>query len=276
MGKEIITRCGYRCDLCLAYIKNIEKEDLRKELSDGWEKCYGFRTPVEKIYCEGCLTRDSPKLIDNECPVRPCVMNKGIENCSQCDEYPCEKYEQREVVYEEIVKKGKKISKIERKLYIKPYENKTRIKDLRAKNYPNGKMINKILKPTLDDMVRFIQKDDQRNIFDTLINYIRTAYEIEETINYGMGWNIRYHSGNNTIVRLFPETSGFSVLIVYGRKEIDNYLKIQDKLSKEIKKIVRNTTQFHDGKWIWIRIQHEKTLDECKKLISIKRRVKVK
>lgn len=34
MNNEIITKCGYRCDLCLAYTPNVEANDRRQLLSD--------------------------------------------------------------------------------------------------------------------------------------------------------------------------------------------------------------------------------------------------
>ena len=104
--KELLTRSGYRCDLCLAYKENIENEDQREVVSDGWEKCFGFRIPANQIYCEGCLSEGNPKLIYTECPVRACVIELGLNNCSECDEYPCEKFKQREVTHEKIIKKN--------------------------------------------------------------------------------------------------------------------------------------------------------------------------
>jgi hypothetical protein len=133
MGKELLTKCGYRCDLCLAYKGNVENQDRRAELSDGWEKCFGFRIPAEKIYCEGCLTGGNPKLIDSKCPVRPCVIKKGLNNCSECGEYPCEKINERLVVYEQVAKDKKDITETDRTLFIKPYENKVRLDELRSR-----------------------------------------------------------------------------------------------------------------------------------------------
>ena len=88
MPKEVLARCGYRCDLCLAYKDNIEKDDGRAFLSDAWHKIYGFRIPADEIFCEGCITsnRQDIKLADKKCPVRPCVIEKGLEN-SLCAEY---------------------------------------------------------------------------------------------------------------------------------------------------------------------------------------------
>jgi len=133
MKRELLTRCGFRCDLCLAYKENVEKEDRRTELSDGWEKCFGFRIPTDEIYCEGCMTAGSPTLIDTGCPVRPCVIERGLNNCSECDEYPCEKFKQREVIYEEIIKDRNDITELDRTLFIKPYENKVRLDNLKNK-----------------------------------------------------------------------------------------------------------------------------------------------
>ncbi|MFP4050936.1 MAG: DUF3795 domain-containing protein [Thermoplasmata archaeon] len=132
--EKILSRCGYRCDLCLAYKENIELNDRRKILSDGWYKYFGFRIPADEIYCEGCITSDSVEadLIDKNCPVRPCVISKNIENCSRCEEYICDKLKTRLVSYEEIVKEySENIPKKDRELIINPYENKKRLEKMR-------------------------------------------------------------------------------------------------------------------------------------------------
>ena len=132
--EPILTRCGYRCDLCLAYRPNIESHPSdRKKLSDGWYKYFGFRVPEERIYCEGCMA-ENPKLIDAECPVRPCVMEKGLENCSSCSEYICAKLKQRIVTRGELAKKaGSDIPEEDYQSFIQPYENLVRLEQLRKK-----------------------------------------------------------------------------------------------------------------------------------------------
>ena len=55
--EPILTRCGYRCDLCLAYWPNITANPAnRQKLSDGWFKYFGFRIPPEEIQCDGCMS----------------------------------------------------------------------------------------------------------------------------------------------------------------------------------------------------------------------------
>ena len=132
MKNEILAKCGYRCDLCLAYKPNVERQDQRSELSDGWYAIYGFRLDPEDIYCEGCVSSDNPTLIDKNCPVRPCVVSKAIENCAFCDEFVCEKHKQRGVSRADIENKlGRKLDEREYQIFVKPYEGEERLRKLR-------------------------------------------------------------------------------------------------------------------------------------------------
>jgi hypothetical protein len=72
------------------------------------------------------------QLIDRNCPVRPCVIEKGLENCSQCEDYVGDKLRERLVVYEEIRQKfGAEILLEDWMCFIQPYENKQRLDALR-------------------------------------------------------------------------------------------------------------------------------------------------
>ncbi len=130
--ESILTRCGYRCDLCLAYRPNVEQDPSNRQiLSDGWFKYFGFRIPPEKILCDGCMA-EAGLLIDNACPVRPCVIETGVDNCAACPDYGCEKLIERFVIYADLAKKlDGSIPDEDRKRFIEPYENKNRLDKIR-------------------------------------------------------------------------------------------------------------------------------------------------
>jgi hypothetical protein len=130
--QPILTRCGYRCDLCLAYKPNVTQNPSNQtKLSDGWFNYYGFRLPASEISCDGCMA-DNPKLIDQSCPVRPCAIEKGLDNCAQCEQYVCEKLKERLVVFEQVKQRiGADIPEDDYICFIKPYENKRRLDSLR-------------------------------------------------------------------------------------------------------------------------------------------------
>lgn len=130
----ILTRCGYRCDLCLAYTGNIRGPTDQKKISDGWFTYYGFRIPAEEICCDGCLTPDAerPRLVDARCRVRACVLARGLANCARCTEYACDKLTSRFVSRAEIeAKLGRRIPEQDYVNFVRPYESKSRLDALR-------------------------------------------------------------------------------------------------------------------------------------------------
>jgi len=81
--------CGNDCNFCSRYIAsqsgNIER---LKEVAAIWKEV-GWRdtiVPPEEIVCCGC----SPS---NWCryDVPKCTLEKQVENCGKCNDYPCEK-----------------------------------------------------------------------------------------------------------------------------------------------------------------------------------------
>ena len=131
---EILTRCGYRCDLCLAYKENIRGPADQRKISDGWSSYYGFRIPPEEIRCDGCLTPDvkHPRLVDAGCRVRACVLERGFAHCAGCGEYACDKLASRFVSRTEIeAKLGRPIPEQDYRDFVLPYESKPRLDALR-------------------------------------------------------------------------------------------------------------------------------------------------
>jgi hypothetical protein len=131
--EPILARCGFRCDLCLAYKASAESDPaVRQKLSDGWYKYFGFRLPPERIVCDGCMA-ENPRLIDQNCPVRSCVMERGLDHCGRCEQYVCEKLAERLVTCEEVRSRiGAEIPQDDYLCFIRPYENKQRLDSLRA------------------------------------------------------------------------------------------------------------------------------------------------
>lgn len=127
---KTLTMCGYKCDLCKAYTKNIRKNDKRQELSDVWHKYYNLDIPIDSIACDGCRSKKKDaKLIDEECPVRKCVVSREIDGCFACKDYPCDVYEERVgLCYTSAKEKlGKEFSDKVFEEYLLAFDNKTRI-----------------------------------------------------------------------------------------------------------------------------------------------------
>jgi hypothetical protein len=84
---EMIGYCGYSCHLCAA---RSDDPAVRQRLVDGWRKYLGHEHyTAENVRCDGCSAEG--RLADKECKARPCAMEKRIESCALCDEFPCQK-----------------------------------------------------------------------------------------------------------------------------------------------------------------------------------------
>ncbi|MBN1305675.1 MAG: DUF3788 domain-containing protein [Anaerolineales bacterium] len=90
-----------------------------------------------------------------------------------------------------------------------------------------------------------------------LRTYIETHYEIVPELKFfakQYGWTLRYARKGKTLCYLFPETDAFSVLIVFGKKEVEKASLILQELCDSTRKIFTETPQLHDGRWLWIRV----------------------
>ncbi|MDP4093999.1 MAG: DUF3795 domain-containing protein [Bacillota bacterium] len=130
--KEILTVCGYRCDLCPAYKENIKNDQDKIRVSENWERLFGFRIQPDEVECVGCPNKG--KLADANCPVRPCANEKGYDSCSRCDSYICDKLKTRTEFIAEYTHDLDNISREDYDKYIKAFENKPRLLELRKGN----------------------------------------------------------------------------------------------------------------------------------------------
>ena len=90
---EMIAYCGLVCSKCPTFIATQNDDDLaREKMAKYVAEKYGLHFKPEEINCDGCLSSGG-RLIGfcNTCDVRKCGIEKSVENCSVCEEQPCDK-----------------------------------------------------------------------------------------------------------------------------------------------------------------------------------------
>jgi hypothetical protein len=91
---KMIGVCGIVCTECPAYqATQADDDDLRAKTAEEWSQMYGADIKTEHINCDGCTTPGRKIHHCSECEMRACGIAKGLENCSQCTEYACDKLE---------------------------------------------------------------------------------------------------------------------------------------------------------------------------------------
>jgi hypothetical protein len=71
------------------------------------------------------------RLADKSCPVRPCAIEKGVDNCAYCDEYPCDKLEGLICSREKFVRRLGEIPKEDYNLCLRQFENAPELASIR-------------------------------------------------------------------------------------------------------------------------------------------------
>ena len=81
--RKLAAPCGLYCGVCGIYIADRDRNIKLKERLTGV-----FGVTVDEIQCEGCLS-DKQFVHCETCAIRSCTIDKGIEGCHQCDDFPC-------------------------------------------------------------------------------------------------------------------------------------------------------------------------------------------
>ena len=90
--------CGGDCKGCAIYMATREEDEnkryeMRVDIAQQIEKLYGQKCKPEDVGdCDGCKAATESSFSMN-CKIRKCAMQKSLEHCSSCDDYPCEEFE---------------------------------------------------------------------------------------------------------------------------------------------------------------------------------------
>ncbi len=86
--------CGHDCSRCITYLATLKNdENLRKQSQKFYKNEFKIDISPEVIHCLGGRS-DNVFYLCKECPWMKCCQKRGIESCSECNEYPCEALKQ--------------------------------------------------------------------------------------------------------------------------------------------------------------------------------------
>lgn len=127
--------------------------------------------------------------------------------------------------------------------------------------------------PKYTELRRFIGKAILP--FDEIITFLDKNYDFQREIYFGgknFGVMVRYRKNGKTLIQIFPEKDGFEIVLIYGKKEREIFESRKKEFPKYLTKIYDNTKEYHDGKWMLIRIENSKYNNELIEMIKIKKK----
>jgi len=86
--------CGLVCSDCIAYDATRKNDDeLREKVVKAWST-ENERLRLEDVDCDGCKAGKRLHSFCRVCSIRNCCLERELENCAYCNEFPCETLEE--------------------------------------------------------------------------------------------------------------------------------------------------------------------------------------
>lgn len=112
-----------------------------------------------------------------------------------------------------------------------------------------------------------------------IISFLKTNYDFLPELDFGgakYGWSTKYRRSGKSLYTSYPEKGSFTILIVLGKKEVIEFKEKISDFSEGFIALFNNARQFHDGRWLWIRVLEKSDAEDVKCLLIIKRKPKNK
>ena len=90
--REMTACCGLMCNECGAFLaKQSNDDEIRKQTAKQWSEMFKADIKPDDINCDGCRAEGGVHFSHcNVCEIRKCCTDKGLSNCSVCDDYACD------------------------------------------------------------------------------------------------------------------------------------------------------------------------------------------
>ena len=129
--------------------------------------------------------------------------------------------------------------------------------------------------PTMENISEYIG-GEAKLLWQALMEYMEEEYKVKPKLSYSCcsgkpGWNIKFQKSGQSLGTLYPEENSFSVLLVISYKLEQKMEDILPALSTNIAEIYKQAGDYMKiGKWVMFQIKDSVTLEDYKKLISVK------
>jgi hypothetical protein len=140
------------------------------------------------------------------------------------------------------------------------------------------RMLDKEHQPSAEEMLAHLG-DRAGQAWRDVITFVEAHYDFAPEVDWGgrqYGWSIRYRKSGKPLCTLYPERDAFTMLVVLGKKEVEQFEEHRAEYSTKIAELFTSARQFHDGRWLWIRVLDGSDAENAKRLLAMKRKPAIK
>jgi len=131
--------------------------------------------------------------------------------------------------------------------------------------------------PTKEEINEYISSP----LWSEFNSFLRENYEVEPIYSYSPctaqpGWNVKYQKVGRSLCTLYPMDGYFIALVVIGNKEQMEAELVVSAGIKYIQELFAAVTFSAGGKWLMIDVTDSAILEDVKRLIQTRRKIKKK
>lgn len=137
-----------------------------------------------------------------------------------------------------------------------------------------GIFADKAHKPSPEEIANSL--GSKQSLWDELTRFFEQGYALPAELTFGgknYGWNVWYRKNGKALASLYPHKNRILVQIVLGKEQVARALFLP--LGKKVEQCLRDTPQFHDGRWLLIPVTTRRDVKDIEQLVQLKRRVAV-
>ncbi len=114
-------------------------------------------------------------------------------------------------------------------------------------------------------------------LFQDFLKYMETSYNCKPALSYSSctmnpGWNLKFQKASRSLTTLYPESGGFTLLVVIGEKDQMEAELVLPELTAETQNLYRSVPPYNGSRWLMIPVFDQPTLFDAKRLIAIRRK----
>lgn len=131
-----------------------------------------------------------------------------------------------------------------------------------------------VQEPSETEMLDYMGKR-RTKLWMKIKNFLSENYETHtpevSLSKEGDEWTIRYRKSGKTLCTLHLKKKNFIVLMILGKREVVKFEELRDEFSPGVTELFDTVRQYHDGRWLFIKLPEIGNIEDIKKLLLIKR-----
>lgn len=126
--------------------------------------------------------------------------------------------------------------------------------------------------PTEYTMGEYINND----LWGDFCKYMKNTYNVIPKFEFSKcsleyGWNAKFKKSSKSLCTIYPKEGYFTVLVVIGKKEKEDFEKVLVSFSYDIQKIYKETREWNNQKWLMIDLEDKDArYEDVKRIIEIR------